>query len=252
MGTYDWKEIEDRLVRAIHPNVSAVSMKFIKTEEELKQIPNLIFWPKDATACKIVGLAAYWHKTVGLRSEHLNFHCGGNCGTCERGQDWMEGKFLRDIKKWFTPEAARAQAQARLADVPSSDHIALVTSPMYSGDIADPDVIILSTDPGSAFYLFQGLIQRDFRELTFKFRGESTCVETWCHTYVTGEPGLTLGCRGDRGGGALSAKDIRYTMTPADLLKALDGCEEMLARDDLVFPMYPGDMVDWEQIKKEQ
>lgn len=248
MEKYNWREIEERLTQAIHPNVSAVAMKFVKTEDELEKIRNVVFWPKDASVCKIIGLSAYWHKTVALRAAHLNFHCGGNCGTCERGEDWHEGKYLRDVRKWFTPEAAKAHAQAQLADVPTTDHIAIVTSPMYSGDIAEPDVIILSTDPGSAFYLFSGLIQRDFRELTFKFRGESSCVETWCHTYVTGEPGITLGCRGDRGGGALSAKDIRYTMTPEDLIKALDGCDEMIERDSLIFPFYPGDMVEWDKL----
>ena len=248
MAKYNWQEIEDRVVKAIHPNVSTVAMKFVRTEEELSQIHNVIEWPKDASVCKIIGLAAYWRRTVCLRAEHLNFHCGGNCGTYERGQDWNEGKYLRDVRKWFTPEAAKAHAQAQLVDVPDTDHIAIVTAPMYTGNIEEPDVLIFSTDPGSAFYLFSGLIQRDFRELTFKFRGESSCVETWCHTYVTGEPGITLGCRGDRGGGALGAKDIRYTMTTKDLLKALDGCDELVERDDLVFPFYPGDMIEWDKI----
>ena len=252
MSSCNWREIEDRLVRAIHPNVSTVAMKFVKTEEELAKIKNAVEWPKDASVCKIIGLSAYWHRTVVLRAEHTNFHCGGNCGTQPREQPWHEGAYLRDVRKWFTPEAAKAHAAAQLADVPTTDHIAIVTSPMYTGDIEDPDVLIFSTDPGSAFYLFSGLIQRDFRELTFKFRGESSCVETWCHTYVTGEPGVTFGCRGDRGGGALGAKDIRYTMTPKDLLKALDGCDELKERDDLVFPFYPGDMIEWDKIEQKQ
>ena len=248
MAAYDWKEIEERLVKVIHPNVSTVSMKFVKTEEELAEIKNLIEWPKPASVCKTVGLSAYWHRTLALRADKINYHCCGNCGTYDRGEDWNNGKYLSEVRKWLTPKASKAHAAAQLKDVPDTDHIAIVTSPMESGDIADPDVLIFSTEPGAAFYLFAGLIQDDFREINFPFRGESSCVETWCHTYVTGQPGLTLGCRGDRGGGALSAKDVRYTMTPQDLLKALDGCEEMIKRDELIYPFYPGDMVEWDKI----
>lgn len=249
MSEYNWKELNDRLVKTIKNDVAAVALKFVKTEEELNNINNIVYWPKPASVCKIIGLSAYWHRTVCLRAEMLNYHCGGNCGTCERGEEWNNGKYLAEVRKWFTPEASKAHTQSQRNDVPSTDHIAIVTSPMGSGDIEDPDVIVLSTMPGAAFYLFSGLIQRDYRELDFKFRGESSCVETFCHTYVTGEPGLSLGCRGEAGSGALRTDNIRYTITPSDLVKALDGCEEMVVRDELLYPCYPGDMIEWDKIE---
>ena len=243
-----WEELDNKLVMTIKNDVGAVALKFCRTKEELEQISDIVYWPKTASVCKLIGLAAYWKRTVCLTADKLNYHCGGNCGTCERGELWQRGQYLAEVRKWFTPEASQAHTNAQKADVPSSDHIAIVASPMRSGNIPDPDVIVLSTEPAAAFYIFSGLIQRDFHEIDFTFRGESSCVETFCRTYVTGKPGLSLGCRGEGGSGGLRTTHVRYSITVKDLEKALEGCREMVDRDELLFPCYPGDMIEWDKI----
>ena len=248
MTKNEWKALDDRLVRMIKNEVGAVAVKFIRTQEQLDAIDELVYWPKPASVCKAIGLAAYWKRTVVMTDKILNYHCGGNCGTYPHGELFEKGQYLSEVRKWFTPDASKAHSESQKKDIPSTDHIAVVASPMSSGNIEEPDTIVLSTLPAAAFYLFSGLIQKEYREIPFVFRGESSCVETFCHTYVTGQPGMSFGCRGEGGSGGLKTSHIRYSMTAEDLTKALDGCDEMIKRDELLYPCYPGDMIEWDKI----
>ena len=245
---YDWKRITEHLSRILHNDIGAVAFKFLTCEKELKNIKNAIEWPSETSACRIIGLSAYCHKTLILRADKLNFHCGGNCGTYKRGEVWKRGAFLSDICKWFTPEASKKHAEAQLSDVPpDGQYIALASALLESGDIDNPDVIVLSLLPQAAFYLLAGLIQEDFKEIDFKFRGESSCVETLGHTLVTGKPGLSLGCRGEAESG-LRSDTVRLTMNADELVKALEGCDVLIRRSELIYPFFPGDRVDWAEM----
>lgn len=248
MSKYDWILINKHLSDVLHNDIGAVAFKFIESEDELKKIKNAIDWPASTSTCRIIGLCAYWHKTLVVRADKLNFHCGGNCGTYKRGSEWKRGAFLADVCKWFTPEASKKHAEAQLTDAPpDGKYIALAAAPLESGDIENPDLIILSIQPQAAFYLLAGFIQEDFQELNFKFRGESSCVETLGHTLVTGKPGLSLGCRGEAESG-LRSDTVRITIRTEDLLKALDGCDVLEKRSELMYPFFPGDRIEWEKL----
>jgi uncharacterized protein (DUF169 family) len=118
-----------------------------------------------------------------------------------------------------------------------------VTSPLASGDIADPDAIIISADPGAAFHIFAAFVEKDHQSIDFVFRGESTCADTWNRTATSGKPGVSLGCRGDRCQGGLGTSEVRFSISAEDLLKALDGVDR-LKSDGIEYPYYPDGVVD--------
>jgi uncharacterized protein (DUF169 family) len=239
MESYLWSEINDRLEKAIRPTARAVALKYIKRKEEIENVPNVKIWTKFATVCQIIGLSSYYKLTIALTSENTALWCGGIHGLKKREADWYGVTLSSDPTKWHADrEGAAAHARASIADLPSDDHYAVISAPLASGDIAEPDAIVISIEPGAAFYLFAGLIEKDFREIGFIFRGESTCAETWCRTYASGKPGLSLGCRGDRCMGALAGNEVRLSISTADLLQALQGCER-LAADTIEYPFYP-------------
>ena len=245
MSAYNWKEINDRLVRAIRPSCNAVAFKYIKTPEQLKAVPGLRYWREpDSCVCKLIGLAAYLDAPFALEATYSSLHCADMNGLKKRGYEWENGIDLNsDPIKWHGLQAdSAAHMRATAADLPSEDHIALVAAPLALGAVEDPDCIIISCDPGAAFHVLAALVEKDWREITFTFRGESSCAETWDHTYVTGEPGLSLGCRGDRCQGGLSGHEVRFTLSAKDLLKALDGMDR-LASDGIVYPYYPDGVV---------
>ena len=91
MTKNEWKALDDRLVRMIKNEVGAVAVKFIRTQEQLDAIDELVYWPKPASVCKAIGLAAYWKRTVAMTDKILNYHCGGNCGTYPHGELFEKG-----------------------------------------------------------------------------------------------------------------------------------------------------------------
>lgn len=244
-AVYNWKEVNERLVKAIKPTSSAVAIKFVKTREELEKIPNVKVWKELSTVCSMIGIASYWNITVALTGEHSKVYCGGNNGIIKRDENWYQGVALNSppIKWHGTREASAAHMHAMLEDAPDDDYYAVICSPIASGDIEQPDAVVISSEPGAAFYMFAAYVESDWKELNFTFRGESTCVETWLRTKNSGRPGVSLGCRGDRCNGALGNHEVRFSMSAEDLLKALDGCER-LDKDGVQYPFWPVGILD--------
>lgn len=245
MEKYDILELNRRFDKIIHPTTTALALKYVKTEEELRQIKNLNILAKPGGVCTIIGLATGFQRTVAVRKERCSISCGGANGVCDNRDVFMTGIRLSDAYKWHADiDTAHEHMLAAVPDLPPVGYIALAVSPLGSGDIADPDVILLNIEPGAAYHLLAGYQHNKFDELTFNFRGESTCVECWCHTFVTGKPGMTVGCRGDRSYGGLAANEIRVSMTAADFARAIQGMEDMASKG-ILYPYYPGLTLDF-------
>ena len=243
MEKYNWKEINDRLIYALRPAVNAVGIKYIETEEQLKKIPNVRHFTKQARPCKAIGISAYYNITVAItRLNKISHHCGGNNGLVPHDEEWYAGKALAtDPFKWFNGEEVSAAHVRAIEEGCPSDKYAFVTSSLAKCDI-EPDVISITLLPGAAYHLLSGLIETDYQKLNFPWTGENSCADTWGYTYMTGKPGLSLGCRGDRGAGAMASDEVRITLKPGDFIKALNGVDR-LKKDTITYPYWPCDVL---------
>jgi len=238
---YDWETLNTRLIKALKPAQNAVVIKFIKTQGELDSIPNIHYFRQKGVACQAVGIAGHYNFPVAIQSEtFIMNYCAGANGCAKRDAKWLSGKTLStDPLKWFENiEASAAHSKAMLEGCPSDEHIAMVAASMALAAIESPDVICMQLTPGAAFLLLSGLVQKDYQKINFPFVGESSCTDTWGYTYNTGNPGLSLGCRGDRCFGALASDEVRITLKPHDLVKTLDGMDR-LAKSGIAYPFYP-------------
>lgn len=236
MSSFDCKALNARLVAALRPTTPALGLKYVKTQEQLRAISNINMLAKRGGVCTLVGNAIAFNSTFGIRKERISKMCGGASGCCDEREEFLSGTRISTDFPWHSSvETARQHMLAAMPDLPPCDSIAIAVAPLDSGDIAEPDVVILSLEPGAAYHLLAGFVEKDFQEIEFKFRGEATCIESWNHTYVTGKPGFTFGDRGNRNAGALPANEIRLTLTLSDLDRALSGIER-LARDNIFYP----------------
>ncbi|MBA4699600.1 MAG: DUF169 domain-containing protein [Ruminococcus sp.] len=237
---YNLVELNDRLIKLLKLDTNAVAIKYITEESQLENIPNKEY-AKEGFACMSIGFSAYFPKTVVLRGEDFLMHYCAACNGCQKqDEEWYSGEALANPPlKWFSnPEASKQHILMMKEGVPDDNIIAFVTSPLWKMDITDPDVISIQCPPGAAFHFFAGLIETSYRKLEFPFIGESSCADTWGWTYKTGKPGLSLGCRGDRGNGDLAPGEVRITVTLEDLETAIKGMERLKA-DDVLYPYYP-------------
>lgn len=224
MSTYDWKEITARLDRYVHLMRTPVGMKWIRTEEELQAIPKVRIHEKRFAPCTVVSQAVQFGWTVACKKENIHAdYCRGVHGMFQRDEKWYSGEMFNNV--WFDNIEASRQHNREIECVPA-EYIALVASPLTAGRI-EPDVCVLYTSSAQAFMLFAGWQHHQYEKLQFTFVGESTCADSWVHTFNTGKPGFAIPSFADRKFGAVGEWEVRVTFTPADLVRALDGLEGM-------------------------
>lgn len=241
----EWKALSDRYELTMRPTMHAVAMKFIRTQEEFDAIPNIEYFQNPSTGCKVIGMAACFPKTVAITTDKfLTTYCAANCGCGPRDQEWYDGVLLSSAPfQWHHDRNDSVKHMKALEKtLPKEPYIGMVCSTLQCNDIEEPDVIALQLPSQAAFHLLAGYVESDYEEITFTFGGESTCATSWCHTLTSGKPGLSLGCRGDRATGGLQNGDVRLTMTAEQLVKALDGVDQLLA-DGIDYPYYAAHML---------
>lgn len=224
MDSYDWKEIVGRLTGLLRLQTPPVALKWIKTEQELRAIPKVRLHDKHLPPCTIVSHAAQynWTSACLARNVHANY-CRGINGMFQRDERWYSGEMFNNV--WFSNiEASKAHNRA-LECVPA-EYIGLVASPLTAGRI-EPDVCVLYLSPTQAFLLLAGYQFENYEKLEFSFVGESTCSDSWCKTFLTGKPGLALPCYADRKFAGVGESELRLTFTPAGLVRAVNGLEQM-------------------------
>lgn len=246
MSEVNWKEINQDYVLKMRPTTNAVGLKYFKIGEEDKVeelFPGVRYFSRPGMTCQAIGISAYYNLTVAIRRQDCAMpYCHGCNGLAPKDETWWSGKPLVTYPfEWFSnQEASKAHTEAMNPGCPD-DIAAIVT---YSLDTCNvtPDVIALGLLPGAAYHLLAGLVETDFKKINFTYTQESGCTDAWGLTYNTGEPGLALGCRGDRSPGGLPAHEVRLTMTGEDFIKALKGIDAMASRE-ITYPYYPVSVV---------
>lgn len=232
--SYNWEDIVSRLEKMLRIMSNPVGLKWVKTEEELKAIPKVRIHEKHFAPCTVVAQAAQFGWTAACKAGnvHANY-CRGIHGMFARDEKWYSGEMFDKV--WFSNiEASKAHNEA-LECLPA-DYIAIVASPLNAGRIEEPDVCVLYTTSSQAFMLFSGYQYEKYEKLDFTFVGESTCSDSWTHTYLTGKPGLALPCFADKKFAGIGESDLRLTFTPDGLVRAIEGVEAMY-KNGLRYPI---------------
>ena len=234
MAEYNWNDIIARLNKMIRYGTAPVGMKWVKTEEEFKSIPKVRVHEKHYPPCVVLGQAHQFGWTTACKFEnvHANY-CRGINGLFERDEKWYSGEMFNKV--WFKELESSKAHNLALECIPSG-YYALVCSPVDAGKINDPDVCVLYTSSAQAFMLYAGWQYMGYENLHFTFVGESTCADSWCHTFLTGKPGLGIPSFADRKFGAAGEWELRVTFKPDDLVRAIEGMEAMW-KAGLRYPM---------------
>lgn len=234
MSENKWEEISGKITSLLRLEMTPVAVKWIKTEEELSSIPKVRIHKKHLPPCTIISHAAQFNWTSACLSEnvHANY-CRGINGLFKRDDLWYSGEMFNNV--WFDNiEASKAHNKA-LECIPA-EYIALVASPLASGRIQNPDVVVFYVTPARAFMLLSALQVSDYERFSLSFSGESTCSDSWCKTFLTGKPGLALPCYADKKFAGMSDTDVRVSLTPGDTEKLVKGLET-LSRNGLRYPI---------------
>ena len=221
---YDWKDITDRLNQMLRISGTA-GIKWIRTEEELQAIPKARIHEKRFPPCTIISQAIQfgWTSVCKCENVHANY-CRGIHGMFERDEKWYSGEMFNKV--WFC-DIEDSKAHNKALECVPAEYIAMVASPLVSGRIEEPDVCVMYISSSQAFMLLSGYQYNNYEKLEFTFVGESTCSDSWVHTFITGKPGMALPCFADKKFAGVGEWEIRVTFKPEGLVRALEGVEAM-------------------------
>ena len=211
MEKYDWNDITGRLTRLLRPQTTPVGMKWVRTEEDLRAIPKVRIHDKHLPPCTIVSHAAQFNWTSACRAEnvHANY-CRGINGMFAPDEKWYSGKMFENV--WYDNlDASKAHNRAL-------------------------DLCVLYLSPAQAFLFLAGYQYHEYEKLEFTFVGESTCSDSWVRTFLTGKPAMALPCYADKKFAGVGENDLRVTVTPAGLARAVEGLEG-LYKSGLRYPI---------------
>ena len=184
------------------------------------------------TTDQIVAQAARLGWTVGITGEDLvGAQCRAVVGLGPADEEWRSGRSMVGV--WYaTPEDARAHQAAM--HVPGRA-AALAVSPLASGRLDPPDIVMFYATPGAMIYFVNGLQWSGYRRFDWGVVGESACADSWGRALATGEPSLSIPCFAERRYGGVLDEEMLMALPLSYLPKAIAGMHA-LAGNGLRYP----------------
>ncbi|MFL5255889.1 MAG: DUF169 domain-containing protein [Rhodopila sp.] len=223
------------LERLLKLRTPPFGMKLFDKAADMEAIPR-IRRPKAVHAFdQIVGQAARLGWTIGITADDL---VGAQCRAViglgnAKDAEWRSGQ--RMVGVWYsTPEDAGAH-QAAMTCVEDGQYEAMVVSPVSSGRINPPDIVLFYATPGAMMYFINGLQWAGYKKFAWGIVGESACADSWGRALKTREPSLSIPCFAERRYGGVLDDEMLMALPPDYLPKAIAGMEA-LSKNGLRYP----------------
>lgn len=221
---YQWNEIVDRMNRLLRLHKTPVGIKAFDSLEEMEKVPKLRRAKHIHVPCQFFGQAIQMGFTVGFTADDIaTANCNATVGLIKQDEEFRSGKIFAG--GWCATEEDAAAHHGVLTEV-DPPHVGIVVSPLTAGRI-EPDICLMTLYPGQAFMLLSGYLRNGYKPLPLLHIGESSCSMHWVKTLKTGEIGLALPCFAEMRFAGFSEQEVNLSMTPADLVHALDGLEQL-------------------------
>lgn len=228
----------EALVQTLRLRSHPFGMKLFERAADMQAVPKLRRPSgKVHTLDQIVAQAARLGFTVGITADDLvGDQCRAVVGLCKQDDAWQSGQKMVGV--WYaTPHDARAHQQA-MAVVPHGRHEALVVSPLSSGRLAPPDIVLFYATPGAMMYFINGLQYRGYQRFDWSVVGESACADSWGRALSTRQPSLSIPCFAERRYGGVQDDEMLMAGPPEMIGQALEGMQA-LAKNGLRYPFPP-------------
>jgi uncharacterized protein (DUF169 family) len=232
---YDWEAIVDDLNRLLRLRNTPIGMKMFTTVAEMEAIPRIRRPKSIHTTDQIVAQAARLGWTVGITNEDLvGPQCGAVIGLHPQNEEWLSGKRMAGV--WFETLEDSAAHQRAMDCVPYGRYEAMAVSPVTSGRLNPPDIVLIYGTPGQMIIFINGLQWTGYRKFDWGIVGESACADSWGRALKTGEPSLSIPCFAERRYGGVLDDELLLAIPPHFLPGAIEGMKR-IARNGMRYPI---------------
>lgn len=210
-------------------------MKLFERRADMEAIPKLRRPTAVHTLDQIVGQASRLGWTVGITADDL---VGAQCRAVvglgnAKTEEWRSGTHMSGV--WYsTGEDARAHQNA-MHCVPDGRYEALAVSPLNSGRLDPPDIVLFYATPGAMIYFVNGLQWAGYKRFDWSVVGESACADSWGRALTKREPSLSIPCFAERRYGGVRDEEMLMAAPPEYFGKAIAGMQA-LAKNGFRYP----------------
>ena len=234
------KQLGADLVDLLRLRTLPIGMRLFEDAAAIEAIPGLRR-PKAGrpyTTCQLVTQARIGGLTLGITGDNLRpaTNCGGVVGLDLPSEHYLSGEHMEGV--WFeNREAARAH-QAEMPRVPAGRYRALVVSPLRSGRLDPPDIVLFYATPGQMILFVNGLQWKSYKRLAFSITGESACADSWGRALASRETSLSIPCYAERRYGGVADDELLMALPPDEFARGIEGLKG-LSKTGLRYPILP-------------
>ncbi len=230
-----WPDLAQQLERALRLRTPPFGMKLFERVEDMAAVPKIRRPKAVHTLDQIVAQAARLGRTVGVTAGDLvGDQCRSVVGLGGQDAAWFSGEKMAGV--WYATAEDAAAHQAAMSIVPRDQFTALAVSPLASGRLDPPDVVLFYGTPGAMMYFINGLQWSGYRRFDWSVVGESSCADSWGRALSRREPSLSIPCFAERRYGGVLDDEMLMAFPPEYLAKALDGMRA-LSGNGLRYPV---------------
>ena len=153
-----------------------------------------------------------------------------------RDEEWLAGRDFAGV--WFATIEDSAAHQRSMHTAPYAAHAGVVVSPLASGRLDPPDVVLIYATPGQMVLLINGLQWSGYRRVEMSSVGESACADSWGRALALDEPSVSIPCYAERRYGGVADDELLMATPPRFLPRIIAGLEA-LSRNGLRYPIPP-------------
>jgi uncharacterized protein (DUF169 family) len=229
---FDGPALAAELERLLKLRAIPIAMKRFASVAEMAAVPRIRRPSAVHTTDQVVAQAARLGWTVGITADDLvGDQCRTVAGLATPDDDWRSGRPMVGV--WYaTPDDARAHQAAMHLPSPAA---ALAVSPLASGRLDPPDIVLFYATPGAMIYFINGLQWRGYERFDWSVVGESACADSWGRALATGKPSLSIPCFAERRYGGVLDDELLMALPPSLLPGAITGMHA-LAKNGLRYP----------------
>lgn len=230
----DYTRLVAELERLLKLRSICIGMKLFETIEAMQAVPGIRRPKAIHTTDQIVAQAARLGWTVGITGDDLvGEQCRAVVGLGTADATWQSGKHMTGV--WFATDADASRHQKEMHRVPTGQYRALAVSPLTSGRLDPPDIVMFYATPGAMIYFINGLQWSGFKRFDWSVVGESACADSWGRALKLREPSLSIPCFAERRYGGVLDDEMLMALPLESLHKAITGMNA-LAKNGFRYP----------------
>ena len=240
VGADELKQLAGTLTDLLKLRTFPIGMKQFESLEEMEKIPGLRR-PKAGrfhTTCQLVTQARIAGFTLGITAENVRpqSNCGGVVGMDLPDAQTLSGERMDGV--WFQNREAAAAHQAHMPRQTHGRYVGTVVSPLRSGRLDPPDIVLFYGNPAQTILFVNGLQWKRYRRYDMSITGESACADSWGKALLTKDTSISIPCYAERRYGGVADDEMLIAMPPHEFARGVEGLQG-LSKVGLRYPIPP-------------